>query len=131
MSGYLFAVVLCLAVLALLVQLLRTRRIREKYAAIWIVVALGVCLLAVFPNIALWLADLVGVETPVNLLFAVAALVLLAVCLQLSGETSTLEEKTRTLAEEVASLRLAVRRLQSAAAVDPDRSVDPTEHREH
>ena len=46
------------------------------------------------------------------------------------GPTSTLEEKTRTLAEEVASLRLAVRRLQSATA-EADRSVDPTEHREH
>lgn len=114
MSGYLFAVALGLAILALVVQLLRTRRIREKYAAIWIVVALGICLLAVFPHLAFRLADLVGVKTPVNLLFAVAALVLLAVCLQLSGETSTLEEKTRSLAEEVALLRLAVRRLQAS-----------------
>jgi len=124
MSGYGFALVLCLAVLALLVQLLRTRRIREKYAAIWITVAVAVCVLGAFPEVVFWLADLVGVETPVNLLFALAFLVLLAVCLQLSGETSTLEEQSRTLAEEVALLRLQVRNLESAPVAetpgDPD-----------
>ncbi|WP_046528771.1 MULTISPECIES: DUF2304 domain-containing protein [Cellulomonas] len=116
MSGYVFALVLCVAVLALLVQLLRTRRIREKYAAIWIFVAVAISVLGAFPHVVFWLADVVGVQTPVNLLFALAALVLLAVCLQLSGEISTLEEKTRTLAEEVALLQLQQRRLEERTA---------------
>lgn len=116
MSGYVFALVLCVAVLALLVQLLRTRRIREKYAAIWIFVAVTISVLGAFPHVVFWLADVVGVQTPVNLLFALAALVLLAVCLQLSGEISTLEEKTRTLAEEVALLQLQQRRLEERTA---------------
>ena len=37
MSGYLFALALCVLVVGLLYYLLRTRRIREKYAGIWIV----------------------------------------------------------------------------------------------
>lgn len=115
MSGYAFALVLCLAVLALLVQLLRTRRIREKYAAIWIFVAVVISALGAFPRAVFWLSDVVGVQTPVNLLFALAALVLLAVCLQLSGEISTLEEKTRTLAEEVALIQLRQRRQEAGA----------------
>jgi len=109
MSGYVFAIVLCAVVVALLLQLLRTRRIREKYAGIWITVSLAVIVMAVFPQLAFWLARLVGVETPVNLLFAVAFVVLLAVCIQLSSEVSNLEEETRTLAEEIALLRLEVR----------------------
>lgn len=112
MTGYAFALVLCVAVLVLLVHLLRTRRIREKYAAIWILVALAICVLGAFPHVVFWLADVVGVQTPVNLLFALAALVLLAVCLQLSGEISTLEEQTRTLAEEVSMLELRIRDLE-------------------
>jgi hypothetical protein len=120
-SGYVFAVALCVIVLALLFFLLRTRRIREKYAGIWVSVAVAVIVVAVFPGLAFWLSDLVGVETPVNLLFAVAFVVLLSVCIQLSSEVSQLEEETRTLAEEVALLRLEVRdRSAMLAPVPPE-----------
>jgi hypothetical protein len=103
------AIVVCLALVLSLLHLLRTRRIREKYAAVWIVLTLAVVVIGVFPGLAFWLSDLVGVQTPANLVFALASLVLLAVCIQLSTEVSALEEETRTLAEEVALLRLDVR----------------------
>ncbi|MEK8228033.1 DUF2304 family protein [Oerskovia sp. M15] len=50
MSGYIFAVTLCVLLVLALVQLLRKRRIREKYAGIWILVALGVAVLGAFPT---------------------------------------------------------------------------------
>jgi len=109
MSGYPVAVVLCVLVVALLVFLLRTRRIREKFAAVWIALALAVLTLGAVPSIAFWLARMLGVQTPVNLVFAVGFAVLLAVCLQLSSEVSNLEEETRTLAEEHALLAFEVR----------------------
>ena len=115
MSGYAFAIGLCVVVVALLFFLLRTRRIREKYAGIWILLTLAVVTLGVFPGVAVWLSDLVGVETPVNLLFALAFVVLLALCIQLSSEVSSLEEETRTLAEEIALLRLELGRLAGTA----------------
>jgi hypothetical protein len=121
MSGYMFAVGLCGVVVLLLFALLRTQRIREKYAALWIALSLAVVVFAVFPQLAFWLADLVGVETPVNLLFAASFVVLLAVCIQLSAELSSLEEETRTLAEEIALLRLEVRSDREARAARPRR----------
>lgn len=127
MSGYPFALGLCAVVVVLLFFLLRTRRIREKYAGIWIALALAVVVLAVFPGLAVWIAGVVGVATPVNLLFAVAFVVLLAVCIQLSSEVSNLEEETRVLAEEVALLRLDVRTLREAASASapPTSTPDP------
>jgi hypothetical protein len=129
MSGYIFALSLSLVVVLLLVQLLRTRRIREKYAVIWIALAAAVILLGVFPGLAFWLAALVGVQAPVNLVFAIAFVVLLLVCLHLSTEVSSLEEETRTLAEEIALLRFDLRELSEATAVDrPDTpSTEPTD----
>lgn len=107
-SGYLFAVALCVLLIVLVTFLLRTRRMREKYAGVWITLAVAVAVVAAFPGLAFWLADVVGVEAPVNLLFAVGFLVLLVVVIQLSTEISSLEEETRTLAEEIALLRLEV-----------------------
>jgi 2-polyprenyl-3-methyl-5-hydroxy-6-metoxy-1,4-benzoquinol methylase len=63
----------------------------------------------------------VGVRTPSNLLFFLAALVLLGVCLHLSWEVSRLEDETRRLAEEHAVLRLQVERLSSV--VEESRSI--------
>lgn len=110
MSGYAFAVASSIALVAFLVLLLRQRRLREKYAFIWIAVALGVCVLGAFPGLVGTLARLAGVQTSANLLFSASLLVLLFVCIQLSVEVTVLEEETRTLAEEVAILRLDVER---------------------
>jgi hypothetical protein len=114
MTGYWFAVALCIFVAVLVFSLLRTQRIREKYAAIWIVLALAVVLLGVFPNLAAAASRLVGVLTPINLVFAIAAAVLFAVCVQLSSELSRSEEHLRKLAERMALLELEVRSLREA-----------------
>jgi hypothetical protein len=55
------------------------------------------------------------VTTPINLVFILAFLVLLVVCIQLSIEISTLEESARTVAEEVALLRLELERRTGGA----------------
>ena len=118
MTGYPFALGLTAVVVVFVLLLLRTRRLREKYAAIWLVLAGVVVVLAVFPDLALWLAERVGVETPVNLLFSGAIVVLLAVCIQLSSELSALEEETRTVAEELALLAERVDRLETSTLGD-------------
>jgi len=110
MTGYAFAVALCVALVVFLLVLLRTRKLREKYVVAWIALAVGVWALSLFPDVLGTLAGWAGVQTPSNLLFAAALLVLLLVCIQLSAEITELEEETRTLAEEVALLRLDVER---------------------
>lgn len=119
MSGYLFAVGACGALLVFLFILLRTRRLREKYAITWMAVALGICVLGAFPSAVEALTRLVGVHTPSNLVFALALFVLLVVCIQLSVEITTLEEETRTLAEHVALLRLDVERALGESELRP------------
>jgi hypothetical protein len=108
LSGYVLALGACVALVVFLVVLLRRRRLREKYAATWLVLAVAVCVVGAFPGVVETLAGVVGVETPSNLLFALALAVLLGVCIQLSVETTALEEETRVLVEEVAMLRFDV-----------------------
>ncbi|WP_122818343.1 DUF2304 domain-containing protein [Nocardioides pantholopis] len=108
-------------VLVALFELLRRHRIREKYAVLWFVVALGVITLAVFPSLLTGVAELIGVEVPANLLFFAASLVLLLITLQHSYELGRLEEKTRVLAEEVALLRLEI------SSPAPQRGPDPAD----
>ena len=107
-------------ILVVLFELLRRRHLREKYALLWFFVAVGALLLTVFPGLLTWAARLVGVEVPANLLFFAASMVLLVLALQHSFELGRLDEKTRTLAEEIALLRLDHE--QRAGAEDDDQA---------
>ena len=109
-------------VLVAIVEMMRRHRLREKYAVIWFLVATGVLTLAVFPGLLAGTADLVGVQVPANLLFFVGSLVLLVLTLQHSYELGRLEEKTRTLAEELALLRLELTEHRRTRPVDPPQS---------
>ena len=126
MTGYGFAIALVLGVVVVVLYVLRTQRIREKYAATWIGLALAVTLLGVFPRLAVVTSRLVGVQTPINLVFALATLVLFVVLVQLSAEVSRAEETTRTLAERIALLRLELDELAARTDTPDDTKHDAT-----
>ncbi len=98
-----------------LVHLVRRGRLREKYVGLWLTIIVGTVVLAVYPGLLELAARLLGFQLPSNLLFLVAIVLLLGVCLHLSLEVSGLEDETRVLAEEVALLTLRVGRLAEAA----------------
>lgn len=105
------------AILVVLFELLRRHQLREKYAVLWAFVAMGAVAVALIPGLLRSLADLVGVEVPANLLFFVGSMLLMIISLQHSFELGRLEEKTRTLAEEIALLRLEVQERDQDEAV--------------
>ncbi|WP_172119755.1 DUF2304 domain-containing protein [Actinomyces faecalis] len=109
-------ILVALVVIVLVLGLLRSRKLREKYAALWVVVGLAIVILALAPGLLGGLASLLGVQVPSNLLFALAIFLLLGVTLHLSLEISRLEDETRVLAENIAILNLVV---TEAGLTDP------------
>jgi hypothetical protein len=105
--------------LVVLFEMLRRQRLREKYAVFWAIVAVLTILVAAFPVILDRAAALVGVAVPANLLFFVASMLLLVVSVQHSSELGQLEERSRTLAEEIALLQMEVSELRAREAAPP------------
>ncbi|GGM44293.1 hypothetical protein GCM10012275_14140 [Longimycelium tulufanense] len=106
MPGWrLLSVIVAIAVLVIVVEMMRRRKLREKYAGAWLLVGLGVVIFGVFPGVAEALARATGILTAANLVFLLSGLVLLVVSLQLSSEIGHLEEEVRTSVEEIALLR--------------------------
>ncbi len=99
------AIVAGIALMLVIIELLRRGRLREKYAAIWLVVATTILVLSIFPSILVWMAETLGFGIPSNLVFFAGGIVLLFVGLQLSLEVGHLEDESQRLAEEVALLR--------------------------
>ncbi len=113
-----------IVLLVVLFEMMRRYQLREKYAVFWATVALLTLTVTIFPSLLRWAAALVGVEVPVNLLFFVAVMVLVIVGIQHSYELGRLEERTRTLAEEVALLRMRLEGADQPGQHSPDRPHD-------
>ena len=111
MVAQVFFIVIALVIILFVISLLRSRRLREKYAALWILVGTTVLILALAPTLLQMLAHLLGFQVPSNFLFLLAILLLLGVSLHLSLEISRLEDETRVLAEHVAILDLMLSKL--------------------
>lgn len=102
MTATILAIATSLITLVFIIDLLRRGVLKEKYAALWLVVAGTALILSIFPGLLRAITDLLGVEIPANLLFFVTIVVLVLVSVQLSYELSRHEAQIRRLAEEVA-----------------------------
>lgn len=109
------AITFCVAVLTvgIVIWLVRQRKLREKYAVLWLFLGILTIVLTGFPQILVWTSQQFGVVVPANLIFSMALVLLVGVTLHLSWELSTVEDETRTLAEETAILRAATEKMQS------------------
>lgn len=112
MSANLLAAIAAILVFVFIIWLLRKGVLKEKYAVLWLLVSAAAAFFALVPGASRWLADLVGVEIPANLLFFVTLVLLILVSVQLSYELSRHEAKIRRLAEEQALLEERLRRLE-------------------
>jgi hypothetical protein len=110
------AFVLALVIVGLVAEMLRRKKLREKYAIWWLVVGVATLILAAFPQLLVFVAQIAGIQLPSNLLFILSILMLLGVCLHLSWEISVVEDETRALAEEVAILRIQIEQINKSFA---------------
>jgi hypothetical protein len=108
-----------LTTLVVLFEMLRRRHLREKYALLWGFIAVATLVIALAPSLLTWVSHLVGVQVASNLLFFVASMLLLLVSIQHSYEIGRLEATNRTLAEEMALLRLDVEQLGARVSTEP------------
>jgi hypothetical protein len=114
------------SILLLLVvfELIRSRRLRERYALLWLVTGLVLLALSLWRGGLNTIAGWLGVETyPPAVLFAVALLFVLAVLLHYSTVISKLTDQNVLLAQRVALLELE---LSSQAEDAGDEAAAPT-----
>ncbi|HEY0119815.1 MAG TPA: DUF2304 domain-containing protein [Cellulomonas sp.] len=119
MSGYLVAVLGACLVLGFMIEPLRRRRLREKYAALWIGVSVLVLATVALPGVLRGVAAALGVTVPLNLVFFGSLILLLIVSIQLSAEITSLQRQVQTLAEEVALIRHRLEVLERVRGEQP------------
>lgn len=103
---YILGVLAALATFGIVIEMLRRRRLRERHAGWWLVAGALAIVISVFPALLTTVADALGFETPVNLVFFASLFILFLVALQHSSELTQLEAHNRAIVERLVILEL-------------------------
>jgi hypothetical protein len=111
----LVGVVASLLLLLIVLELVRGRRLKERYALLWIATGLVLFVLSAWRGGLNTIAGWVGVETyPPAVLFAVATLFILLVLLHYSTVLSKLTDENVELAQRIALLEERMSRVSTS-----------------
>ena len=94
-----------IALIGIIIELIRSHRLRERYALLWLLTGLVLLVLSVWRGGLNTIAGWVGIETyPPAVLFAIASFFILAVLLHYSTVISKLSDQNTILAQRLALL---------------------------
>jgi hypothetical protein len=119
----LIAVVVTLGLFVLVFELVRRRRLLERYALLWLLSSVVLLVLAIWSGLLERVSELAGIEVPSNALFVVGFAFVLALLLHFSLAISRLSDETKVLAQQVARLDHEIRSAERADGSASDASV--------
>jgi hypothetical protein len=119
------ASVASLLLVLVVLELIRGRRLKERYALLWLLTGLVLLVLSAWRGGLQTIAGWMGVSTyPPAILFAVATLFVIIVLLYYSTVLSKLADQSTLLAQRVALLEERLTQVGEASAGEPGRGAD-------
>jgi hypothetical protein len=103
------------AMLLIVLEMVRRRRLMERYALLWLLSAVVLLGLAAWRDGLKVISDAFGIAYPPNALFFVALGFVLLLLLHFSSAVSRLSDQTKVLAQRAALLEERLRRLEAEA----------------
>jgi hypothetical protein len=94
-------------------ELIRSRRLQERYALLWLITGGVILLLSVWRDALRLVAEQIGIAYPPSALFVVGFLFILVVLLHYSTVISELSERNVRLAQDIALVEERLRLYES------------------
>ncbi len=100
-----FIIVVILLAIIYIIEHVRKKSIDFRYALLWLLVCVCVLILTAFPKLLTILAKILGIASPVNMLFFLGFCLSIVVIFTLSIAVSNLADKVKKMAQEIAIIR--------------------------
>jgi hypothetical protein len=113
-----------LGLLALVVELVRRRKLGEGYSLLWLLTGVILLILSLWRELLDVLASLVGIFYPPTGLFVVGFGFVLLILLQFSVAVSRLSDENRSLIQRLAILDWRLRQLEKALSGEVEAGSD-------
>lgn len=102
MTPQAFAIALAVALLVVVILLLRSYVLPEKYAVVWLVAAVSAIILSAWPGLLDSVSRFFGIAQPINLLFIGGFFVVLLLLMQVSLELARTRDELRKVVQKIA-----------------------------
>jgi len=106
--------VVCIAMLLLIIDLVRRRKLREEYSQLWFATWFGILILMVWFDLLKWVSHLIGAVSNVSTLFLFAFMFLILISLHFSVVISKLTNRIKDLSQQHAILQNELESLKKA-----------------
>lgn len=107
-----FFIVVAIILILYIYNNVRKHTLSQDESILWMIGAVIILILAIWPNIVVWLAGVVGIDYPPSLLFLITSAFLVLFLLRNSQELSVLKEKNKELIQNAALLEKRIRDLE-------------------
>ena len=97
-------VVITLLAMFYVINKIRNKGIEMKYSLVWLALGTGIIIFTCFPKLTTWLAHVLGISQPMNMLFFAGFCFMLPIIFSLSVSVSRLSNKVKRLTQEMALL---------------------------
>jgi len=101
------------SLLVIVLDLVRRRRLLERYALVWLAVTVALIVLSVWGQVLDGISDLIGIAYPPTALFVIAFGFVIFLLLHFSVAVSKLSDQSRVLAQQLSLLEERMRRQES------------------
>ena len=88
--------------LAVIINMIRAKRLELKYAMAWLFVGVGILILDCFPQLITWMAHTLGIASPINMLFFFGFCFSLIIIFVLTVAVSRMSNRIKQLTQSVA-----------------------------
>jgi len=119
-KAQIIALIVTFGIFLFVLDLVRRRKLAERYALLWMIAALALLVLSIWTGGLDAIADLMGIQEPANAIFILAFAVGFLLLLNFSVASSRLSEEAKVLAQEVARLDQELRRERAMRGGDPN-----------
>jgi hypothetical protein len=110
------AIALTFGLLLLVFELVRRKRLSERYAILWLLAAITLLVLAVWKGLLTSLSGDVGISYPPSLLFTVAIGLIAMILLNFSLAVSRLSDQNKVLAQRLGLLQQRIEESEAGPA---------------
>jgi hypothetical protein len=100
-----FAIIASFLIMAIVVELVRRRKLREEYSWLWLITGGVIVFLVIWYELLVFLTHLIGAVAPTTTLFIFGLLFFMIISLHYSIEITKLSRQVKEMAQQIALLK--------------------------
>jgi hypothetical protein len=100
-----FALLLGIGILAVILEMVRRRRLGEEYSFLWLLIGAGIVVLVLWQGLLERVTHLIGAVAPTTTIFIFGIVILVLINLHFSVKISKLSRQVKDLTQQIALLR--------------------------